>query len=184
MMDSTWMLVMYKYLRLLLVLISIALLTACSHTSNYTKPDTQATKSKNSRKSYQTSKNDYTNHRGKKIAGLAKTLIGKPYRYGGASPRGFDCSGLVYYTHGKFGITTPRTSLQQHKKAKPIPLTQLQSGDLIFFKLNKNKISHVGIYIGQNQFIHAPVSGKKVSASSLNDPYWRRRIAGSGRFYE
>ena len=120
---------------------------------------------------------------GQKIANLAKSLLGTPYKYGGASPRGFDCSGLVYYTHGQFGIRTPRTSSQQYKYAKNIKLNELSSGDLIFFTLNNKSVSHVGIYIGKGKFVHAPKSGKQVAVNHLNDNYWRPRIVAGGRFY-
>ncbi len=125
-----------------------------------------------------------TTEKGYKIAQLAKSLRGSPYRYGGNTPKqGFDCSGLVYYTHGKFGVHVPRTSKQQFNSAKPISIKELQSGDLVFFKLNKRDVSHVGIYIGRGQFIHAPKSGKRVSSSNIHEPYWQARIAGSGRLY-
>ncbi len=120
---------------------------------------------------------------GQQIANLAKLQVGKPYRYGGASPNGFDCSGLVYYTHGKFGINTPRTSSALFNYARPIKLNQLNLGDVVFFKIDRKKISHVGIYIGKGQFVHAPSSGKKVATNYLNDPYWKTRIVSAGRLY-
>ena len=120
---------------------------------------------------------------GNKIATLAQSQLGAPYRYGGASPQGFDCSGLVYYTHKQFGVTTPRTSQAQFGLAKPVQLNRLASGDVIFFKLNRQKISHVGIYVGIGRFIHAPTSGKKVAMNYLNDPYWKSRIISGGRLY-
>ena len=110
-------------------------------------------------------------------------MLGAPYRYGGSSPNGFDCSGLVYYTHGKLGIIVPRTSRKQFSYAKPVNINRLQTGDVVFFKLNKKNISHIGIYIGNNRFIHAPKSGKKVSSNYLNEPYWKSRLAGGGRLY-
>ncbi len=129
-----------------------------------------------------------TNHNihttvGQKIAALAKQQIGAPYQYGGASPNGFDCSGLVFYAHSKLGINTPRTSYAQFDYAKPVTLNKLVSGDVVFFRLNRKKISHVGIYIGKGQFVHAPSSGKKVASNDLNDPFWRSRIISAGRLY-
>jgi len=123
------------------------------------------------------------NSTGQNIAALANSLLGSPYKYGGASPRGFDCSGLVYYTHAKFGIRTPRTSLQQFKNSRHIKLTELNAGDLVFFKLNRSKVSHVGIYIGKGQFIHAPNRGKRVAVNKLNDRFWKPRIVGAGRLH-
>ncbi len=120
---------------------------------------------------------------GKNIAKLAISLQGIPYRYGGHQKKGFDCSGLVYYSHQKMGISVPRTSLEQFKKAYPIQRKQLHPGDLVFFYLNKKKVSHVGIYVGENKFIHAPKSGKTVTTASLDNRFWRQRYAGAGRFY-
>jgi len=182
---------MLKLFRTLIFsLLCTALLFACSHSAKHTEKEDLTHKNENP--SYKVEKKNLprktkrNTHTGKgyKIAQLAKSLEGSPYRYGGNSPKqGFDCSGLVHYTHNKFGIHVPRTSLQQFNAAKSISRKKLQSGDLVFFKLNKKKVSHVGIYIGNGQFIHAPESGKVVSTSKLNEPYWQARIAGSGRLY-
>jgi len=120
---------------------------------------------------------------GKNIAKLASSLQGIPYRYGGHNKKGFDCSGLVYYSHQKMGIDVPRTSLQQFKNAYPIQRKLLHPGDLVFFYLNRKRVSHVGIYVGKNKFIHAPKSGKTVTTASLDNQFWRQRYAGAGRFY-
>ena len=155
-----------------IAIICSVLLLACTHSAKHIE----------SAKKQQAQVITATNG-GQKIANLAKSLLGTPYKYGGASPTGFDCSGLVYYTHGKFGIRTPRTSVQQHKYAKTIKLSELHSGDLVFFTLNKKNVSHVGIYIGKGQFIHAPKSGKRVAINNLNDDFWRPRIVSGGRLY-
>ncbi|TCK19028.1 NlpC/P60 family protein [Thiogranum longum] len=111
----------------------------------------------------------------------AANMVGTPYRYGGASPRGFDCSGLVYYAYSKAGLQAPRSTKEQYRQIKRIPISQLQPGDLIFFNISGNKVSHVGIYAGGNRFVHAPSSGKFVSYASLRNPYWSKRIVGAGR---
>jgi cell wall-associated NlpC family hydrolase len=116
-------------------------------------------------------------------ASIAASLVGTPYRYGGSSPRGFDCSGLVYYSYSKAGIRVPRTTQAQMHNAHQIPLKQLQPGDLLFFKLDRKPVSHVGIYAGNGQFIHAPSRGKKVSFALMNDPYWRPRLIAAGRYF-
>jgi cell wall-associated NlpC family hydrolase len=113
---------------------------------------------------------------------IAREMIGTPYRYGGASPGGFDCSGLVYYSYRKAGITVPRTSSDQFRQSDRVKLSGLRPGDLVFFRISRNKPSHVGIYAGGNQFIHAPSGGKRVSYASIVDPYWRSRVMGAGRF--
>lgn len=113
----------------------------------------------------------------------AKKMLGVKYRYGGSSPsRGFDCSGLVQYSHRLAGINIPRTTGQQYKAATRISRRYLKAGDLVFFKTSASRaVSHVGIYLGNNQFIHAPSSGKQVKISSMKERYWRKRFTGAGR---
>lgn len=113
---------------------------------------------------------------------VAQKMIGTPYRYGGANPRGFDCSGLVYYSYHKAGISVPRTSYEQFRQSQPVHLSNLQPGDLLFFRLDDVKPSHVGIYEGEGRFVHAPSFGKQVSYASLDSPYWASKVIGAGRF--
>ncbi|HEY9199028.1 MAG TPA: C40 family peptidase [Gammaproteobacteria bacterium] len=119
----------------------------------------------------------------KTVVDTAQRMLGAPYRPGGASPRGFDCSGLVRYSFGHAGIEVPRTAAEQFARARPVGRRPLQPGDLVFFKTAGRKISHVGIYVGQRRFVHAPSGGKHVSVDSLDDPYWRRRMAGAGHYF-
>lgn len=114
----------------------------------------------------------------------AKDMLGVKYRFGGASPkRGFDCSGLVQYSHKIAGVDLPRTTREQFRAAKRVSLKYLKAGDLVFFKTTPSRsVSHVGIYLGNNKFIHAPSSGKRVKISSIKEKYWRKRYAGAGRF--
>ena len=111
---------------------------------------------------------------------LATGLIGAPYRWGGATPDGFDCSGLVYYTFGKAGLSVPRTSQAQYHAARPVPIAQAAPGDLVFFG-RRGRISHVGIYLGDERFVHAPETGRTVTIARLSDGYYRERFAGVGR---
>lgn len=115
------------------------------------------------------------------VAKLAMEMIGVPYRYGGADPnRGFDCSGLVYYTYTANGHAVPRTSQEQFKAARKIALTQAEQGDLIFFQ-DQEKLSHVGIYLGDGLFVHAPATGNTVSIANLESPYFQRHLVAVGR---
>jgi cell wall-associated NlpC family hydrolase len=116
------------------------------------------------------------------VLGTARQMLGTPYRYGGSSPSGFDCSGLVSYAYRSVGIRVPRTSSEQFRQAQRVPLQNLQPGDLLFFRLSPPKISHVAIYDRDGRFIHAPSSGKRVSYASLDNPYWRQHLVGAGRF--
>ena len=115
----------------------------------------------------------------------ARDMLGVPYRYGGESPaRGFDCSGLVQYAHSQAGIEVPRTTGEQYRASLPIKRQSLQPGDLVFFRTHGRRfVTHVGIYLGEGKFIHAPSSGKHVSIDSLKDDYWRRRYTSGGRMF-
>jgi cell wall-associated NlpC family hydrolase len=114
---------------------------------------------------------------------IAEKMVGKPYRYGGASPdRGFDCSGLVFYAFRHAGIKVPRSSKNLYRDAFPVDPKSLRQGDLLFFNI-EGKISHVGIYIGGSIFIHAPSGGKEVSYASLSNPYWKEHLVRAGRLF-
>lgn len=114
---------------------------------------------------------------------IAVSELGTPYRYGGSTPRGFDCSGLVYYAYYQTGIRVPRSTTAQYRHARPIALKNLQPGDLVFFRTAHRSISHVGIYAGNARFIHAPSRGRVVSYDSLDDPYWKQRLVAAGRYH-
>ena len=115
------------------------------------------------------------------IAQLALSMVGIPYRYGGAHPReGFDCSGLVYYSYTSNGHDVPRTSQAQFNAARKISLAQAAKGDLLFFQ-DQEKLSHVGIYLGEGRFVHAPSSGDSVRVASIDAPYYQRHLVAVGR---
>ena len=113
----------------------------------------------------------------------AESQIGAPYRYGGAGPDAFDCSGLVTYAHRRIGVAVPRTAAQQFAAATPVKRNELRPGDLVFFRLESRSVSHVGIYAGENRFVHAPQSGGNVRMASLDEDHFRRSFAGAGRLY-
>jgi cell wall-associated NlpC family hydrolase len=115
-----------------------------------------------------------------RAAGNAERLVGTPYRYGGATPEGFDCSGLIYYAFLQAGVTLPRSTELQQRASAPIPLSEARSGDLLFFDL-EGRVSHVGLYLGDGRFVHAPSTGKTVQFASLELDYYRRHFAGVGR---
>lgn len=121
---------------------------------------------------------------GDEIALRAISLVGKPYRYGGADLQGFDCSGLVYYIHQALGLEAPRTAADQQRAAISVAKSALLPGDLLFFKTTGGeRISHVGVYVGENRFVHAPQSGKLIELRTLDDRYYGPRLAASGRLY-
>jgi cell wall-associated NlpC family hydrolase len=109
----------------------------------------------------------------------AKSAIGDPYRYGGSKRGGFDCSGLVLYAYKDSKVALPRSSSAQYSKGKRIPFKQARPGDLVFFKTRGGRISHVGIYLGNYQFVHAPSSGKRVRIDTIKSSYWKRTYAGT-----
>jgi cell wall-associated NlpC family hydrolase len=113
---------------------------------------------------------------------VAVSQLGRPYRYGGSTPRGFDCSGLVYFAYYRAGMRVPRSTMAQYRYARPVALKNVQPGDLLFFRRRYRSVSHVGIYAGNARFIHAPSKGRLVSYDSLNDPYWRTRLVAAGRY--
>jgi murein DD-endopeptidase len=113
---------------------------------------------------------------------VATAMLGTPYRYGGSSPRGFDCSGLVYYAFRETGFRVPRTTGAQLRHSRPVPLSELLPGDLLFFRQRSSRVSHVGIYVGNDWFIHAPSRGKRVSYDSIQNHYWKSRLVTAGRY--
>lgn len=109
--------------------------------------------------------------------------LGTPYRYGGTTPAGIDCSGLVGQIYRTiYAQNVPRTSAQLHAASQPIPIAQLQPGDLVFFGDTPHKVSHVGIYLGSGQFIHASAS-KGVIISRLSETWYKNHFLGGGRLH-
>jgi cell wall-associated NlpC family hydrolase len=118
---------------------------------------------------------------GAQAARLAMRMVGAPYRYGGANPEvGFDCSGLIYYSYTTNGYAVPRTAQDLFKAAQKISLEDAIEGDLVFFQ-DQAKLSHVGIYLGESMFVHAPSSGDNVSIASLATSYYQRHLVAVGR---
>jgi cell wall-associated NlpC family hydrolase len=121
--------------------------------------------------------------RAEDVAIFALGLIGVDYRFGGNTPQdGLDCSGLVRYVFAQTtGIALPRTSAQMGHVGARVARPDLVPGDLVFFNTRHFVNSHVGIYLGENRFVHAPSRGSEVTIASLDDAYWKKRFEGGRR---
>lgn len=117
---------------------------------------------------------------GARAADIALEQVGAPYRYGGNSPGGFDCSGLVQYSYALAGKRIPRTTSGQWAELAPVSDHDMQAGDLLFFRID-GKMSHVGLYLGDSRFVHAPSNGRHVSVESLRSEYYRNAFVRAGR---
>ncbi len=126
---------------------------------------------------------DKSGSKRKKIVHTAKKYLGTRYKYGGADPFGFDCSGFAMFVYKKNGISIPREARSQYYSAKRVTIRGAKPGDLVFFKIYSNRISHVGIYLGDRKFIHSPKEGKKVSYADIEDSYWKKRYVGVATFF-
>jgi len=117
---------------------------------------------------------------GEKAAAVALQQVGVPYRYGGTSTKGFDCSGLVQYSYGRAGKLMPRTTRQLWSATSVVQRGDLRVGDLLFFSI-EGKMSHVGMYIGRQEFVHAPSSGRSVTVATLDSPFYAAALIRGGR---
>lgn len=117
-----------------------------------------------------------------RVVWKAQKQQGKMYRWGGTSPTtGFDCSGLTQYAFKNGAqIALPRTAAEQYQIATKISAAQATKGDLVFFRTSGKRISHVGIYLGNNRFVHAPRTGRAITTENLTG-YWARTLVGFGR---
>ena len=120
---------------------------------------------------------------GERVAASALAQVGRPYRYGGSTPQGFDCSGLVRYAYLAAGLSVPRTTEDLFRTAHHVKLAKLAPGDLLFFRIDGRAVSHVAIYAGDGRFVHAPQSGRAVETRELQDAYYRKRLVAAGRPY-
>jgi cell wall-associated NlpC family hydrolase len=124
----------------------------------------------------------YTPAIGEKAARTAVSMIGRPYKYRGDSPAGFDCSGLARYSYLTAGLDIPHGTKDLKSATRAVGAGRMQKGDLLFFNEKGGTYSHVGIYIGDSSFVHAPSAGKKVRKDSLSDPYWKKHFLETRRF--
>lgn len=112
----------------------------------------------------------------------ARKYLGVPYRYGGESPKeGFDCSGFVHFVYGQQGISMERTADKQYLQGQTVTKQDLNPGDLVFFSSSGQYVDHVGIYAGEQLFIHAPRTGRNVSYDSLESNYYQAHFRGARR---
>lgn len=166
---------------LILAIISIVLalitLTGCGHSPSQVQPNASSD-------SYRLAPALPINEARKTVVEYSIAQLGKPYKPSGNSPtEGFDCSGLVFYTHLNAGKLVPRRAEDQYHTIKQA--SKVLPGDLVFFTTDSRgkHIDHVGIYIGQGTFIHAPGRGKVVTTAKITDPYWKQHLVGAGSFW-
>ncbi len=116
---------------------------------------------------------------GEQAAVVAVRQLGVPYRFGGSTTDGFDCSGLVQYAYAKVGRAIPRTTRDQWRNLQPVAVRNLRIGDLLFFDID-GKVSHVGLYLGRRRFVHAPSTGREVTIEQLDSGYYRKTFLRGG----
>ena len=113
---------------------------------------------------------------GQEVCRLAMEHLGTPYRFGGSTAKGFDCSGFARFIFKKVGIELPRSSVEQSRAGRHVPKGELRVGDLLCFNNGRGRISHVGIYIGHGDFIHSTSTGGRVQIDSLGEPWWTKSL--------
>lgn len=119
---------------------------------------------------------------GAEVADLAEQYVGSPYRWGGTSPAGFDCTGFVMFVYSQFGVSLPHNEAGQLDSGPRVSADDLQPGDvLVFANTYRAGLSHTGIYIGDGQFVHAADERHGVMVSALWDSYWGPRLVGATR---
>ena len=148
-----------------------------------TENNSSSSSSNNSNASSGSGSSSSSNSIGEKLVNLAKSKLGCRYVWGATGPNTFDCSGLTSWCHKQLGISIPRTSLAQSKSGKAVNKSDLQAGDLIFWKTTSAEVGHVGMYVGNGQFIHAPNKSKPVKYDSLDNSYYKSRYVRARRYY-
>ena len=129
------------------------------------------------------SRSNAISSKGQAVVEFAKKYLGTPYLYGGASPRGFDCSGFVYYIYKQFGVTLNRVANDQMVNGTWVPTSEMKPGDIIGFKNSSGYVNHVGIYVGGGMMIHSPQSGETVRFESVTTGNYSMRIAAVRRIF-
>jgi cell wall-associated NlpC family hydrolase len=162
---------MLSLMKIVLLVCIVSLLSGCGST-----PKQQPS-------SWTTSSNTQANQEMNDLVFYALSLADTPYIYGGNTPEeGFDCSGFVGYVfQHSLKLKLPRTSAEISKKGTFLLLTQLRPGDLVFYNTQKRAYSHVGIFVGEGKFVHAPKTGSHIRVERMETPYWKSRYNGSRR---
>jgi nitrogen regulatory protein PII-like uncharacterized protein len=118
-------------------------------------------------------------------ARTAERFVGIPYQWGGTTVvDGMDCSGFTKAVYNLCGITIPRTSREQYKAGNPVSKAELRDGDLVFFGASESSITHVGIYVGNGKFVHAPKRGEDIKTASVDESYFEHRFVGARRYIQ
>jgi murein DD-endopeptidase len=152
-----------------LTLVALILLSACATTTVQRTPEAAAPQA------------PVATAVASRAADNALAMLGKPYRHSGNTPAGFDCSGLVQYSYAKAGVNLPRETQAQRHEGQLVNASELRRGDLVFFNQEGKKSSHVGIYVGQGRFVHAPSTGGRVRTDGLGAAYWRTHFVEARR---
>ena len=165
----------FRYCKILGPCLVIGMLTACGH-----EQIRQAPTADRGGKSQVAVPRTNRRSPGERAAVAAVRQIGVPYRYGGSTTRGFDCSGLVQFAYANAGKRIPRTTTEQWRQLTPVSNNRIRVGDLLFFRIG-GKVSHVGMYLGNRRFVHAPSTGREVSTASLDSDFYRRAFVRAAR---
>ncbi|WP_395824118.1 C40 family peptidase [Collimonas sp.] len=168
---------LFQNVALACALVAGLLLCSPAHASDITDIDTRP------QMSSARSKLQQLTDRASELAVSAMGMLGIHYKYGGNNPEnGLDCSGLVRYVFkDAWGVNVPRTAVELSRSGEKIDTQDLQPGDLVFYNTLRRSFSHVGIYLGDNKFIHAPRAGGKVRIESMDMAYWKARFNGARR---
>ena len=169
------------------LLLLLAALTACSSSGKKThhRPSAAVSGLSKTVKPVRISHIDHA-HGSQELMMQSMGLIGTPYRWGGSSTAtGFDCSGMIQFVYkNALGVNLPRTARDMAAASRKIPDSRLKAGDLVFFNTGgAHKYSHVGLYIGNGEFIHAPSSGKTVKTEKLSSPFYAKNYLGAHTFF-